>query len=138
MVLLLFFTIMLFNICCGFGQTESDLSDIQIKTLLKNFYTIYITEFPKAGNENKLDSIRGFYCSQNLLNKINTDSLNYDRFLKAQDSDTSCLNTLEIGKDSTQSNVYIVSYIDNYEKSKIIMHLSIISQIDSFKIDSVW
>ena len=53
-LLILFLTIsaIFFTNCCN-AQSQSDSINQQVIMMLKNFYTIYITEFPKAGNENK-------------------------------------------------------------------------------------
>ena len=134
---LFYLTIMFTNSSCGYGQSSSESTDIQIKSMLNNFYTSYITEF-SIGDYKKVPLIEKQFCTTTLVNRL--DSLNQggDPFIKGQDSDTSMLNSLSIIKDSTIASIYIVSFIEKYDNSKTTIHLKVISQIDGYKIDDVW
>ena len=137
MSFLFYVSIILLNSSCGLSQTTSDSTETQIKSMLNNFYTSYITEF-SIGEYKNVPLIEKKYCTTTLVNRL--DSLNQGGypFIKGQDSDTSMLNSLSIVKDSTRTSVYIVSYIEKYDNSKTIIHLKVISQVDGFKIDEVW
>jgi hypothetical protein len=93
-------------------KTTKDKDNIIIETL-KKFYTEYITQCDKS-NYDTLMSIRIKYCTKNLINRIynrtDSDILDYDPFLRAQDCDRSTIQTLKIWKDTANQNLYFVSY----------------------------
>lgn len=125
----------LFNSC---GQAQDNSSDGKIISMLKEFYTSYITENSKMPpNMKNIDSMKRKYCTNSLLYKIKKQELDYDPFLNAQDSNTEWLKTLSITKDSNKTNLYIVSYIDSYSNNKISVKLIIVKEKDSFKINSI-
>ncbi len=139
-----FFTVILLfinNYSCI--QAQSNGTDEQILKMLNNFYTDYITQMAKDGSPDmtKIDSIQRKYCTTSLLNKISKglseEELDFDPFLKAQDSNLECLKTLSISKDSS-NNLYKVSYLDSYSKAKITIRLIVIKEKENFKIDSVF
>lgn len=145
-MLMSFFTLgfMLFStFSCKSNQPQNNFSDEQILGMLKSFYTSYIIEDSKMPtNYEKLDSIKSKYCTANLLNKIENQfkkqELDYDPFLNAQDCDIEWLKTLTIRKDTKKSNLYYVSYADNYNNTKITIRLIVVKEKECYKIDSVW
>lgn len=122
------------NWSCARAQDSS--SDKQILTMLKEFYTNYITEVSNGAEPKKILSLQKKYCTSDLLKKIPKliEQSDSDPFLKAQDSNTEFLKTLSIRKDLKKSNMYIVSYIAD---KKIIINLEVINENGTFKIAEV-
>lgn len=118
----------------SFCRAQNKVSNDSAATMLKQFYTSYIT----AEEESQLTLIRKKYCTKKILNKIAKDEeLDADPFLQAQDTDSDWVRTLVINKDAQKPNVYIVSYIDNYTKKRIINKLVVIKQGQAYKIDDI-
>lgn len=127
-------------------QSQND--DKEIKEMLKEFYTAYITEV--SGNASfklmaeRLDSLKKKYCTEILLEKIPSlvEQSNADPIIKAQDSNIAYLKTLTIETNFKNKNQYqyIVSYFDSSNPSieKTIIHLSVIKEKGNYKIDDVW
>ena len=140
-ILLTFFTTAILFFNCKLVSSQSNSSDEQMLTMLKTFYTNYITESSGSSDEKKLDLIKRQYCTAELLKKIEqqlkTGTLDYDPFVKAQDCDKEWLKTLTVKKDSAKNNLFLVTWLDNYSKKQVTIHLSIIKQMESYKIDSV-
>lgn len=125
------------------SQTHVTLADQQAMTMLKNFYTAYMTEVATGSAHNfvkKLQKIQKQYCTPKLIDKIPAmiDRTNIDPFLKAQDSNIENLKSLTFQKDSRAADLFIVSYTDIYRHNKTTIKLSVIKQKDSFKIDGVF
>lgn len=138
---------------CSYGYKTNE-NEKQKLEMLKEFYTIYIKQVADGpageSGEQAINAIRKKYCSSRLLKelkkKFENGQLDYDPFLKAQDSDTSLLKTLSITKDEHKENVYEVSY--SYDrlsgnrsemiKETVIIHLTLIKANNQYKIDSVW
>ena len=99
-----------------------------------------MTELSKSGeyNAKKFIEIKEKYCTRALIKKIDKEELEGDPFLKAQDTDIESLKTLVVKKDSSRDNQYIVYYIANYDKTKILINLKLKKEKDQIKIDSVW
>ncbi|GAA3922825.1 hypothetical protein GCM10022209_15100 [Chitinophaga oryziterrae] len=96
--------------------------------MLKQFYTSYITQVASSeGTEKKLDIIKKRYCTAKLLNKIDKEELDSDPFIDAQDADIDWVRTLFVGKDAQKHDVYIVSYMDNYNKKRTVIKLQVIN-----------
>jgi len=137
--LIIFFatSIMLLNTVNCNGQPQNKSSDEEIMSMIKSFYTGYITENVKMPpNGSKIFSLKKKYCTTYLINKINNQELDFDPFLKAQDSNIEWLKTLTVKKNVSKKGFYIVSYTDN--NKQIIIKLNVIKQNESFKIDSIW
>lgn len=131
---------MLFNaFTCKGNQVQDNFSDEQILSMLKSFYTSYITENSKdfPMNFHNINSIKRKYCTSSLLHKIKKQGLDYDPFLNAQDCDIEWLKTLSIRKDSIRNNLYYVSFISLYNKSTITIKLFVVKQKEQYKIDSI-
>lgn len=137
---IVFFTAVMFFFysCCNFAQ--NDLSeDQQIKDMLKEFYTSYMTQIDKGPiDPKKENSIREKYCTVKLLKEIeNDEELDYDPWLNAQDAGVKSLNTLTIKNNIEISNGYVVTYEDTYAKKKISIKLTVVKEKGGYKIDSV-
>ena len=122
------------NLSCARGQSNS--SDKQALTMLKEFYTNYITEVSNGAEPKKILSLQKKYCTVALLKKIPKliEQSDSDPFLKAQDSNTEFLKTLSLRKDLKKSNTYIVSYIAD---KKIIINLEVVHENETFRIAEV-
>jgi hypothetical protein len=125
---------------------QSKSTDQQNIAGLNSFYTSYITEMSTSTNAHtmqaNLTSIKKKYCTARLLNKIAEDmksgKLDWDPFLKGQDTQIDCLKTLTVKKGAAKPNHYIVSYIWPFSKEKISINLTMVKELVGFKIDSVW
>ena len=115
----------------------------QVIAMIKEFYSAYITEVsgsnPLIVSEKKLDSLQKTHCTTKLLQLLPDIIIETgaDPFLKAQDSNLKCLETLTVKKDLTINNGYIVSYMDVYSKKLITMWLIVVKKGSGFKIDSI-
>jgi hypothetical protein len=135
--LLFFIAVFIANSKC---QSQSKANDEQVVTMLKEFYTSYITVISESKDsmEFKLDSIKLKYCTLKLIKQIADDEeLDYDPFLNAQDAHLECLQTLTILKDPNSPNFYCISYVDNYSKRQITIKLGVVKQKNKYKIDSI-
>lgn len=113
-------------------------TDEQIISMLKEFYTAYITENAKMPADfTKINLIKKKYCTANLLSKIEKEELDYDPFLNAQDSNTEWLKTLTIKKDTKENNLFQVSYKDTYSGTQVIIKLIVIKEMESYKINAI-
>lgn len=119
-------------------QAQDNSFDKQALTMLREFYTSYITEISKAGppNEKKLNALKRKFCTTSLLKKIEKEEMDFDPFLKAQDSDASILKTLAFKKEP-QKNSYVASYVDNNSGNSIAIHLKVINENNALKISSI-
>jgi hypothetical protein len=127
---------------CDCAQAQNKPSDKQAITMLKEFYTVYITELSKWPiNSTELNTIKKKYCTSSLLSKIKAQfksgQLSADPFLQAQDFDISWLKTLSVNRDSKKLNGYNISYIDSEAKEKVVIRLTVIKQGDGHKIASI-
>ena len=118
------------------GQNKS--SNDSAATMLKQFYTSYITASEQSLDEKKLDLIKKQYCTKRILNRIAKDEeLDADPFVQAQDTNIDWLRTLVINKDAQKSNVYNVSYEDTYTKKRIVIKLLVVKEGQKYKIDNI-
>jgi len=126
-----FFVLISFSSFC---KAQNKPSNDSAATMLKQFYTSYIT----TEEESDLAVIRKKYCTKKILNRIAKDEeLDADPFLQAQDTDLDWVKTLVINKDAQKPNVYIVSYVDNYTKKRIVNKLLVVKQGQTYKIDDI-
>jgi hypothetical protein len=123
--LLISFLVIIFSVTCN-AQTKA--AQDQNISMLKQFYTSYITQVASSeGTEKELDIIKKRYCTAKLLNKIDKEELDSDPFIDAQDADIDWVRTLSVGKDAQKHDVYIVSYMDNYNKKRTVIKLQVIN-----------
>lgn len=139
--LLMAFTILSIS---AFSQVQGDTTDTKTIIILQEFYKRYIplaAAEPTKENIKKLELAKKEYCTTELLKRIENQILNqeidYDPFLKAQDSNVDWLATLYISKDSINPNRFIVTYIDGYDKRKVVIILDVSKQKEGLKIESV-
>jgi hypothetical protein len=119
--------------------SQQNYPEEQIVRMLEFFYVNYITENTKMPpNITKIDSLKERCCTTRLLNKLKEDELDYDPFLKAQDSNTEWLKTLSIKKDLKESNHYQILYLDTYNNSQIKITVIVVKEKESYKIDSIF
>jgi len=141
-ILVSFFTlgVMLFNpLNCKGNQLQDSISEVQVLSMLKSFYTSYIIENSKVPDDfKKINSIKHKYCTTSLLHKIKKLKLDYDMFLQANDIDSVMLKTLDVKKDSIRNNLYYVSYLDIFNNKTVTINLMVIKQKEDYKIDAVW
>ena len=110
--------------------------------MLREFYTKYMIMWeinaPNARQQEKVFLAK--HVDAGLLKKIDhqfkTGELDYDPFLKAQDVDTTCLRTLTITKNPAQAGQYDVAY--QVQDEKMLIHLIVVKQNDSYIIKKVW
>ena len=128
--------ILLSTLSCKKSSAQEKFSEENVKEMLKNFYTNYVTEnstFPI--NQKKRDSIEHRYCTKNVFNQFE-GNIEYDIFLKSQMVDTLILKTMTFRKDSVKDNLYYVSYV--YNKDHVTITLLIAKETDGYKIDLVY
>lgn len=121
--------------CSTYGTGQTKLSENEkIKKILKEFYISYINESAKNPvSIQNLNKIKSNYCTKKMLLKIDSQALDYDPILNAQDCDMEWLKTLSVSR--SKKSVFIVSFIDNYSKTKNSIKLVVIKVNDQYKID---
>jgi hypothetical protein len=129
---------------CG-NPIKNQSKEVAAETLLKDFYTDYITLFvqsPSAENQRKLEMLQKQFCTKDFYKKIPEiiEQTGGDVFLKAQDSDIKYLKTLKIVKEDTVKDEYIVSYSADasmHETVVVKIHVTLPKDGDSFKINGI-
>jgi hypothetical protein len=142
--------IIVFMACLSFFLGESRLSgqsidQQEVVTMLRDFYTSYINQYSFETNTRTLElntsNLRKKYCTASLLDKINketeAENLDFDPFLNAQDANADAIKTLTFVADQSNGNLYVVSYIEPYSKTKISIKLTVVKTTDGLKINSV-
>lgn len=113
--------------------SQSNNEDEQARSTLYNFYTEYLSQIAKFPvDEKKLKGIKSSYCSDRLLQILDTMELDYDPFTNSQDFDSNTANQLTIAKKSNLS--YTVSFASNNEYTTT---LFVIKEKDKYYIDSI-
>jgi len=121
---------------CNVPQTSQ--TDQQIMSGLKTFYTEYIIQTDKLPDKANTDSLKSAYCTSDLLQTIESQKLDYDPFLKAQDCDKAWLKTLIISKNHDKEGEYRISFLDSFKGERIEIRLKVVSEKGVYKIDSVF
>lgn len=138
------------------GCAQSQNEDEQIISMLREFYIAYNTVWENATTykpeefENKVFSLQQKYCSDRLQGEIKkyyeTYKLEHDLLTNdfgGTDSET-LKSTLTITKDTTKENSYVVSYTVKIKapstprEEKNVIHLTVVKEKGSYKIDEVW
>jgi hypothetical protein len=115
---------------------QSTYSDDEILKTLHKFYSAYITATcSSTPDQKKVKSIYNKYCTQKLLKDI--QGLDYDPFINAQDCAMNLLKNLKIYKAKNTSDLFIVTYPDDYDKSNVIIKLKVIKQEGVYKINEI-
>jgi hypothetical protein len=128
-------------------QAQNEVDDKQAMAMLKEFYTVYNTEWATNKNitlKKNLDSLQDKYCTARLINKLREPNLDHDMFIKDLNTDVEHLTTLTITKDSTKANTYIVSYKapntdprGNDYIDQVVIHATVVKEKDRYKIDDI-
>lgn len=139
-IVLFFAAIMIFFYsCCNSAQNNTS-EDQQIRDMLKEFYTSYMTQISEGKDLKTARAIPKKYCTIGLLKAIENDKeLDYDPLLSAQDADVVWLKTLSIKKNIEIPNGYIITYesTSKYDNEKASIKLTVVKEKDGYKIDSV-
>ena len=145
MTILFLMTCMFLISDLSIGQVPTDSATThQVINVLTTFYNNYITlgdyHIDSKTSVKRQDSLINKYCTQNLLNWLQSDSINEyegDPFVNTNGGyDKRWLTTLLIARDSIDTNVYIVSFL-GYKNEIVKIKLRIVRQNDSYKIDSI-
>ncbi|NML40682.1 DUF3828 domain-containing protein [Chitinophaga sp. G-6-1-13] len=132
---------MLAAACTLFGlraNAQAPVANDSAVTMLKQFYTVYITEGAKMTEDfKKLDLLKKKYCTTKLLYKIKHTELDADPFLNAQDVDGSWVKTLSVNKDPRKEKGYIVSFRGVESNTKITVRLQVTKEKENYKIDII-
>jgi hypothetical protein len=117
-------------------------ADKEIFAMLRSFYTKYIQTFNQyPTDEEKLRPLLKANCDPQLLarlkKKTENGDLDSDPFLKAQDVDLRWLKTLVVTKVPDKADQYAVSYVDNADRSTVVIHLVVNRLNGSLKIRDV-
>lgn len=118
----------LFFIKFANAQTDS------AKLMLQHFYKTYITAINNS-DDKLISATQHKYVTAKVLKQLDAPDLDYDPFINAQDVDMDWLRTLNIVKDSKDPQLYIVSFVDNYEKKRHYVKVLVVRQKDQYKIN---
>lgn len=137
----------------SFSQQPAKALDSQSITMLKECYTAYNTAWATTKDGfvliKKLDSLKEKYCTialrKKLLAEFKVHGLDHDEFIDDQETDLAHLPTLNVVKDPTKQNGYIVSYDAEIEVGadnkkvikKILIHVTVANEGGELKIASV-
>jgi hypothetical protein len=122
---------------CNRINAQASFQDKQIKEMLRNFYTEYISEIAKPKtNWTKVDSIRVFFSTSSFIRDYTKLHIDFDPFLFAQLADLDMLKKLDFEKDSILINIYYVFY--DYANKRIKIKLKIAKENGAYKIDNVF
>ncbi|NOU62285.1 hypothetical protein [Marinifilum caeruleilacunae] len=97
----------------------------------------------------KITDLRQTYCSRKLQSKLNENiqfhGLDHDIIINDLYTTTELISSLSIVKDSIKPNNYRVLYLaetedalNNIIKTQVCINLKIITEDNTFKIDSIW
>ena len=135
------------NLCTAKGQ--DNYSSEQAKQMLKEFYTSYFAvldrQFQPTIITYKLDSLRSKYCTKELYKKLGRSGMDNDKLIAGDGYTTvDILNkTLNIAKDPTAENDFVVSYMSHVRQVgkpadlKIILQLTVEKDAAGYKIAAV-
>jgi hypothetical protein len=124
--------------CCSL-LCNGNNAEQQIINRIDSFYRAYIVAFENSDYTTK-DSLKNEYCTSNLISFIEQASgierggIDYDVFLDAQDTPAGVLNTLSVTKES---DLYVVSYFDNFNQSTVKIKLRVVLENGKYKIGSI-
>ncbi|MFB9057209.1 hypothetical protein ACFFU9_10695 [Mariniflexile ostreae] len=99
------------------GCKDKNDKDIQ---RIKDFYTSYLSIAEKIPyNKKGLDSLKTKYLTIDLIKRLESLKLDYDLILNSNDVDTRWDDNILVKKDSTNLNIYNVSYTNGSSYIKI-------------------
>ncbi len=128
------------KIFCFIFLISSFASNAQIQStdpailMLKKFYTAYMSEFSATYDletiERNLSNLRQKNCTPQCLKQYEKlgNETDADPLIKAQDSGTAFLKHLTVNKNPTKSNLYTVTYLDEYGKQKTTINLVVVKK----------
>ena len=133
----------------GCTQTQNNISDKQEVQMLKDFYTAYSSVMFTVKDIHKIESLQKKYCTirlrRELRKEIEVAGLDHDLLTNDYGINVKALNTMSVTKDSVKINSFIVSYVlptlsASYKliEAKVVIHVIVVKEEGSFKIDSVW
>lgn len=154
---LLFLLLSLLFFCCGNNPnrqiTNSDSSVTELNQdepfdttvaidMLREFYTAYLTEMMKddlsTHGLSRLENITKRYVTAQLLDKINNEEeLECNPFIDAQDYDNNWLKTLDVAKSESESGVFIVSFINEFDNNTKKVILLVTKNDSKYKIADI-
>ena len=121
-------------------RAQNNAANQQIVGMLESFYSEYITlvsDGVSPENDRQLDSLKRKYITAQCLARIKKQHLDYDPIIAAQDANSDCLSSLSVNRDSQKDNIYIVSWINSYDKSRTVIKLVVVKQKGLYKIDLI-
>jgi hypothetical protein len=127
------------------NNQKVEFSESEIKKMIKEFYTAYITQSQDTISPNKniekLDSISQIYCTKTLLdsikNEFENNELDYDPIINAQDSHPEMLKTMMINKNKKADKYNVMFLSDTYDSSFEEVNISIVKEGNKYKISSL-
>jgi len=143
--------LLLLNTCIACIQNNND--DKEIMQMLKTFYiahnSLWINTKDNFVLKKKSDSLNQKYCSLKLINKLKKEfkegGLDIDLLTNDEGADENSLKTLIVKKIMTKANSFIITY--DYSTmspaykpitKNVIIHVTVVMEKGSYKIDNVW
>lgn len=151
-------TIIFFSIVCVMAfsnsciQAQNTIDENGVEKMIKDFYTKHSniwentpTSVPANVLHEKLDSLAQKYCTKKIRNEAKSWFVNgQDLFTNDYGMDIESLKTLRITKDTLKANCYIVRFTTTNSdasgkpvKQNVTLHISVIKDRDSYKIDEI-
>lgn len=153
MKILVFISLIYFTFCSSscIQSQNTHYEDEEVK-MIKRFYTEFCnvwnntpSSVPANLLNEKIDSLAQGYCTLQIRNKAKEwAEYGQDKYTNDYGIVSESLKKLMITKDSTKVNSYIVYYTTTNSdasgrpvKQEVILHISVIKENDSYKIDDV-
>lgn len=127
---------------CNAQQGKED----RVLSMLNEFYTAYSKVSFRIEDAQKVDSLQEKYCTEELRKEAKEwygdghDLLTNDWGIEEKD-----IKTMEIKKDVSKNDTYIVTYttfLDNPgnipQKKDVSLQVSVVKEDEKYKIDKVW
>mgnify|MGYP001411124475 CR=1 FL=1 len=140
-IITLSFVILIANGCNAQSGTEN-----RVLSMLKEFYIAYSKVSFRIEDAQKVDSLQEKYCTEELRKEAKEwygdghDLLTNDWGIEEKD-----IKTIEIKKDVSKSDTYIVTYttfLDNPgnipPKKDVRLQVTVVKENDGYKINKVW
>lgn len=109
------------------------------KEFIRSFYESYYPESMKMKPNLKIiDSIKNYYCSKNLRERLGSDEyyFGYDPFINAQDDIPNFLKNLKISSSKNNENEFVIS-ISEQEIDYGLLKMELVETNDSLKINNL-
>ena len=143
---------LLFNSCTWTQTAQNNTQDEQAVSMLKEFYiahsniwSMFRTDIPLKVVGEKLDSLAEKYCTLQLRieAKKYLENGGFDVLTDERGISKESLTSMEITKDITKKNIYIVSYYHMQSspaklvKCHVFLYVKVVKEDYVYKIDSV-